>query len=159
MMGGAINVCGNKNRVAEFNMFVDPEAADIVFKSDIKKTLVPLDPCNDIVLTESDFEKLKGSSLYLPIKGMMRQFIKGIEKYEGVKGALVYDAIAAYYLLNPSVFRCKPMDIVIETKGKYTSGMTVAEKRKVVVRHPNVQVTIKLDRDIFMSDFIKILRS
>lgn len=157
IMGGAINVCGNKNRVAEFNMFVDPEAADIVFKSKVKKVLVPLDPCNEIILYQSDFEKLRTSSLYLPIRSMMRHFIKGIEKFEGVKGALVYDVIAAYYLLNPSAFLCKPMDIVIETKGKHTFGMTVAEKRKAENYNFNINVVVKLDRAKFVNDFIKIL--
>src|SRR3989337_3566990 len=159
MMGGAINVPGNKNRVAEFNMFVDPEAADIVFKADVKKTLVPLDPCNDIVLTESNFNSIKGSSLYIPVKKMMKQFIKGIEKHEGVKGALVYDAIAAYYLINPAVFHCKPMDIVIETNGEHTFGMTVAEKRKIEMRNYNVLVATHVEIDKFVEDFINILKS
>lgn len=159
IMGGAINVCGNKNRVAEFNMFVDPEAADIVFKSKVKKTLVPLDPCNNIILYQSDFENLKGSALYLPIKKMMRQFIKGIQKYEGVKGALVYDAIAAYYLLNHSAFQCKPMDIVVETSGEHTFGMTVAEERASEIKNFNVDVVSKIDRDRFTTDFIKIIKS
>jgi len=159
IMGGAINVCGNKNRVAEFNMFVDPEAADIVFKSKVKKVLVPLDPCNETILYQSDFEKLRRSNLYLPIKSMMRHFIKGIEKFEGVKGALVYDVIAAYYLFNPSVFLCQPMDIVIETKGEHTSGMTVAEKRKAENCDFNVDVVVGIDGKRFVNDFIKILRS
>lgn len=159
IMGGAIDVCGNKNRVAEFNMFVDPEAANTVFKSSVKKTLIPLDPCNDIILTESDFEKLKGSNLYQPIKAMMKQFIKGIEKYEGVKGALVYDAIAAYYLLNPSAFSCSPMDIVIETKGEHTFGMTVAEKRKVEIQNHNVSVALRVNGNKFVKDFICIIKS
>src|SRR3989339_812259 len=50
MMGGAIAVPGNKNRVAEFNIFVDPDAADIVFRAPVKKVLVPLDACNDVFL-------------------------------------------------------------------------------------------------------------
>lgn len=159
MMGGAIDVCGNKNRVAEFNMFVDPEAADIVFRSKVKKTLVPLDPCNNIILYNSDFENLKESVLYLPIKKMMSQFIKGIKKYEGVNGALVYDAVAAYYLLNPFAFQCKPMDVVVEIKGDYTSGMTVAEKRIAADKIYNVNVVTKVDRNKFINDFTKIIKS
>lgn len=159
IMGGAINVCGNKNRVAEFNMFVDPEAADIVFKSKVKKVLIPLDPCNNIILCQSDFENLKRSPLYLPIKKMMRQFIRGIQKYESVKAALVYDAIAAYYLLNPSAFQCKPMDIVIETRGKHTFGMTVAEKRASEIKNFNIDVALKINRNRFIRDFIKIIKS
>ena len=89
----------------------------------------------------------------------MRHFIKGIEKFEGVKGALVYDVIAAYYLFNPSVFLCQPMDIVIETKGEHTSGMTVAEKRKAENCDFNVDVVVGIDGKRFVNDFIKILRS
>lgn len=68
IMGGAIAVPGNKNRVGEFNIFVDPEAADIVLKADVRKVLVSLDVCNDVVLTIEDFERLYGSPLYEPIK-------------------------------------------------------------------------------------------
>lgn len=58
IMGGAINVCGNKNRVAEFNIFVDPEAADIVFRSPAEKVLIPLDCCNQIKLTKTSLSKI-----------------------------------------------------------------------------------------------------
>jgi len=159
IMGGAINVCGNKNRVAEFNMFVDPEAADIVFKSKVNKILVPLDCCNKIKLFNSDFNKLKNSKLYRPIKSMMKKYMVGIEKDVGVKGALVYDVLAAYYLLNPKAFRLKKMDIVIETKGLYTPGMTVVEKRKKVIRNFNTKVAMKVKKDVFRKDFINILKN
>lgn len=157
IMGGAIDVCGNKNRVAEFNMFVDPEAADIVFRSKTRKTLIPLDPCNKIVLFLSDFERLKDSNLYLPIRNMMKQFIKGIEKYEGIKVALVYDVLTAYYLINPKAFKLIPMDIVIETEGKHTAGMTVAEKRILEKKSFNVEVALRIDKRVFVEDFIRIV--
>jgi inosine-uridine nucleoside N-ribohydrolase len=62
IMGGAIAVPGNKNRVAEFNIFVDPDAADIVFRSKTQKTLIPLDACNHIFLSLEDFDMLKENS-------------------------------------------------------------------------------------------------
>lgn len=158
MMGGAINVPGNKNRVAEFNMSVDPEAADIVLRANVKKVLIPLDVCNTMPLFLSDFEKLKGTTLYKPIMGMMKKFIAGIAKYEGTQGALVYDAVAAYYLVNPNACTTTQMDIVIETKGEHTFGMTVAEKRIGEKRQYNVAVVTKVEREKFVKDFISILK-
>lgn len=158
IMGGAINVPGNKNRVAEFNMFVDPEAADIVFLANVRKVLVPFDVCSQISLSLPDLNGLKRSSLFRPIMDMMKEFAARIEKYEGVQKVLVPDAVAAYYFLNPKAFKLQPMDIVIETKGDHTFGMTVVEKRAAEKKMYNVDVVTKLDRETFMKDFIRILK-
>lgn len=156
IMGGAIDVPGNKNRVAEFNLFVDPDAAKIVFDAPVKKILVPLDVCNEIPLFLSDFKKIKGN-LKKPVLSMMKKFIKGIEKFENFKGALVYDALAVYYLISPKSCVVKPMDIRIETKGELTAGMSVADKRSWGKKDPDVNVVTKINRNKFVPDFIKIL--
>lgn len=158
IMGGAINVCGNMNRVAEFNMFVDPEAAEIVFQTDVRKVLIPLDVCNQVIIPITDFEILKKSILYRPIKTMMKNFAFELEKDVGVQGVLVYDAVAAYYLINPEAFQLKPMDIVIETRGEYTLGMTVVEKRKMARNDFNIQVAMDIDKNAFIKDFFDILQ-
>lgn len=157
MMAGAINVPGNKNRVAEFNMFVDPEAADIVFRSALQKVLIPLDVCNKVCIQIETFQKIKNKRLAKPILHMMKQFIHGLQKDEGSQGALVFDAVAAYYLINPKAFVLESMDIVIETKGEHTFGMTVAEKRGYKAKICNVAVAIDIDVQQFTTDFINIL--
>jgi inosine-uridine nucleoside N-ribohydrolase len=159
IMGGAVTVPGNKNRVAEFNIFVDPEAAEIVFSSSVKKILVPLDVCNDIILQLSDFEKLQGSPLYEPLLVMMAKYIEGIRAGENFRGALVYDALAAYYLINPKAYTIKPMDIRIETVSELTRGMTVAERRIWGDKNFNVDVVVGIDGKAFKNDFIEILKS
>lgn len=156
IMGGAIDCPGNKNRTAEFNIFVDPEAAEIVFNSGAEITLVPLDICNDIVLTLKDFEGLKRGTLYKPIILMMKKFIKGITKFEKIKGALVYDALAAYYLINPSAYTLVKADIRIETKGEYTRGMSVMDKRIYGKKSYNVNLVTKIDQNRFRKDFVEI---
>jgi len=158
IMGGAIDVCGNMNRVAEFNMFVDPEAAEIVFKAKVNKILIPLDVCNQIIIPIAAFEKLKKAPLYKKIRAMMKSFAFKLEKDVGVKGVLIYDAVAAYYLFNPKAFQLKPMDILIETKGKYTFGMTVAEKRKRARKNFNTQVAMDIDKKAFIRNFFRILK-
>ena len=156
-MGGAIRVPGNKNRVAEFNIFVDPDAADIVFNFPVKKTIVPLDACNDVQLQLEDFEKLKETSLYEPVIKMMKSYIKNIGENEGVFAALMYDPLTVYYLLNPTAYSLKEYDIKIETKGKLTRGMTVAEERNIPKNY-NVNVVEKIDGESFKRDFIEILK-
>lgn len=157
IMGGAITVAGNKNSVGEFNIFVDPEAADIVFRSKVKKILIPLDVCNDIFLSLEDFEQLKNSSLYEPIKNMMKPYIKGIQTFEKTTGALMYDPLAAYYLVNSKAYKTMPMDIKIETVSELTRGMTVADRRNWGEKNYNVDVVVAINRDAFVNDFFSIL--
>lgn len=156
IMGGAIDVPGNKSRVAEFNLFVDPEAAKVVFDAPVKKILIPLDVCNEIPLFLSDFKQIKGE-LNKPIISMMKHFIKGIKKFENFKGALVYDALATYFLVNLKAYELTKMDVRIETKGEFTAGMSVADKRNYGEKDFNIDVVTKIDRDAFVKDFIKYL--
>lgn len=158
IMGGAISVPGNKNRVAEFNIFVDPDAADIVFNANVKKVLISLDVCNDMFFSIEDFDKLKNSSLYGPIKNMMGFYIDGIQAFEKTNGALMYDPLAAYYLINPKAFKTTPMDIKIETQGELTRGMTVADKRTWGDKNPNINVATSVDKEAFTKDFFDILK-
>lgn len=156
IMGGAIKVPGNKNRVAEFNIFVDPDAADIVFNFPVKKTIIPLDACNNIKLQLEDFEKLKGTDLYEPIIKMMKPYIKNIGKNEGVFAALMYDPLTVYYLINPKACNVLEYNIKVETKGEITRGMTVAELRNMK-KEFNVNVVEKINEESFKRDFIEIL--
>ena len=156
MMGGAIAVPGNKNRVAEFNFFVDPEAAKIVFDSEVEKILVPLDACNDIILPEQSIKEIreKAGDIGKVLSNMLVPYVENIKKYDNMAGTLMYDPLAAYYLINPSTFQFEEMDIKIETKGEYTFGMSVAERRVGALKNPNVKVAIKIDGQKFIDDFV-----
>lgn len=158
IMGGTVEACGNKSRVAEFNIFCDPEAASIVFDAPVKKIVAPLDVANTMPMFLSDFQKLKGSELYKPIISMMRHFIKGIKKYESTKGALMYDPLAAYFLINPKAYKTVPMDMRIETKGDLTYGMSVVDRRGYGEKTFNVNVITNINRKLFVKDFIEICK-
>jgi len=155
IMGGAIKVPGNANRVAEFNIFVDPEAADIAFRFPVKKALIPLDACMNVKMRVSDFERIKDPLLREPIVSMMTVCIQMISEKEGFDAALMYDPLTVYSLIKPSA--CKKMDyhISIETKGEITRGMTVADLRKIRKEKPNVTVVEWISEKSFKDDFIK----
>ncbi|MCL4208008.1 nucleoside hydrolase [Patescibacteria group bacterium] len=157
IMGGAIDVAGNKNRVSEFNFFVDPEAASIVMQSQIPKTLVPLDACNQVVMQVDDFKKISNQKLNKILLPMMEHFFAGLIKDEGTTGILVYDALAAFFLINPDSFVTEKMDILIETTGELTSGMCVVEKRDYKEKNFNVDVVTKTDGQIFIKNLIDVL--
>jgi len=157
IMGGAIGVPGNKNRVAEFNFFVDPEAADLVFKTKIPKVLISLDACNQVVLQVNDFKRIKNKSLQKLLIPMMEHFIDGLVNDEGTNGILVYDALAAFFLINPKAFKLKEMNVIIETRGEHTAGMSVTEKREHKVKETNVRVVSEIKKESFIKDLFKYL--
>ena len=157
IMGGAIQVPGNKNRVAEFNFFVDPEAADIVLRSNMRKTLLPLDVCITTSLKIEDFKTIADKHLRAKLLPMMHHFLKGLRKDETQAGILAYDALAGYILLNPQAFHFTDMDVVVETRGEHTFGMSVAERRELKIGKCNIRVATAIDRQQFRQDFFKIL--
>lgn len=159
MMGGAIAVMGNKSRVAEFNIFCDPEAAEIVFNASVKKTLVPLDPCNEVILTDADIAALPQGIIGSMLKQALKPYVENIRTFDGMYGALMYDPIAAYVLIDPDAFEMEAMDVRVETASKgLTYGMTVAERRAVVTREKNMDVVTRVDAAKFIQAFLGAIR-
>lgn len=157
MMGGAIRVPGNKNRVAEFNFFVDPEAADIVFKFPVRKTIIPLDACTTIQLKISDFKKIKNKRIRNALLKIIKPYIQNTCREEGVNAALMYDVLAVYYLLKPKKCTAKKFNIQIETDGTLTRGMSVTELRKAKKEKPNCNVVETIPKNDFIKTFIQTL--
>jgi inosine-uridine nucleoside N-ribohydrolase len=159
-MGGAIDVAGNKNRVAEFNIFVDPEAADIVMRFPVKKTLVPLDACNHVLLQLKDISAVRDDRLRNLLNKMLTPYIANLEKDVGISGALMYDPLTIFYLLQPSSCRTVMQNVLIETKGDVTCGMTVVDKRKVSDGlEPNVKIVKYIEAKDFITCFIDALNT
>lgn len=156
IMGGAVSVCGNKSRTAEFNFFVDPEAAKMVFEASIEKVLIPLDACNEIILPKESIEdiKEKAGDIGETLANMLLPYVDNLKKFDNMNGALMYDPLAAYYLINPDAFKLEDMDIVIETKGEHTFGMSVAEKRSGAKKSPDAKVAVEINGEEFISDFV-----
>lgn len=159
-MGGAIAVPGNKNRVAEFNCFVDPEAADIVIRFPVDQVLVPLDACNRVRLALDDFRAVADRRLCAALLSMIEPYIANTAAHEGVPAALMYDPLTIFYALRPAVCPGEQMHVIVETDGTATRGMTVVDRRKVSDgAEPNVRVVTRIPAGRFRKDFFTALNA
>lgn len=159
IMGGALKTPGNTNCVAEFNIFVDPEAADIVFRSPITKTLIPLDICNQISITGSDLKKIKDKTILSLLTKIITPYIRKLSKKEGMNKAILYDPLTMYSALYPNKTKTYTCNISIETKGELTRGMTVTDLRKKQNTKSNVTVVDYINKNEFKKDFFRILNT
>jgi pyrimidine-specific ribonucleoside hydrolase len=159
-MGGAICVPGNMNRVAEFNIFVDPEAADIVMRFPVGKTLVPLDACSHVLVQTRDLSRIKNDKLRMLLSEMLTPYIANLEKDTGEKGALMYDPLTVFYLLCPISCRVDRRNVLIETEGAITRGMTVVDRRKINDgTPPNATVVNYIESKDFIDRFVDTLNA
>lgn len=157
IMGGAIREPGNMNRVAEFNFFVDPEAADTVFRFPVQKTLVPLDACNQVRLSLADFDAIPNTTVRDLVVAMAAPYIENIAREEGIEAAPLYDPLTVFYLISPESCILERYHVAIETEGDLTRGMSVADRRPHPEAPPNTGVVMWVDETIFRTRFMHIL--
>ncbi len=153
LMGGAYFQVGNITPAAEFNIYVDPEAADIVFKSGVPITVMPLDVTHRALVTpdrNSAFRTL-GNRVGQAVAEMTDFFERfDIEKY-GSEGAPLHDPCVTAYLIRPDLFSGRHVNVEIETQGRLTTGMTVADWWGVSGRAPNATFMGNIDDDGFFA--------
>jgi ribokinase len=127
IMGGAIAVPGNVTAVAEFNIFVDPHAADIVFRSGLPITLVPLDVTQQVRLTPAVFRAWGSrSKLARFMRQITQHFLQGERRQRGMA---IHDPLAVAVALDPSLVQLTPLRLGVETQGERALGMTIADRR------------------------------
>ncbi|CAH1059106.1 nucleoside hydrolase [Paenibacillus pseudetheri] len=149
LMGGGISY-GNVTSTAEFNIFVDPEAARIVFESGIPITMSGLDVTDKAAIFEDEIVALKERGPVSTMVGELLDFYSIYGKKMGYVGSALHDPCAVAWLLRPELFESEHLYVTVETEGKLTRGMTVADKRKKTDRPANVEVLVGVDREAFM---------
>ena len=153
MMGGAYFEVGNITPAAEFNIFVDPEAADIVFRAGIKLTVMPLDVTHKVLTTKPRIQALRDlNTVAGTAMAEMVDFFErfDVEKY-GSEGAPLHDPCVIAYLLKPSLFSGRQINVEIECQSDLTLGMTVADWWGVTDRPSNALFIGDVDADGFFS--------
>jgi len=154
-MGGAFRVPGNTGPVAEFNYYVDPEAAQAVLSSSIPITVIPLDLTQQLVLMRSDLERRalrRANALSRLIARMTKFYMQYHFKTERFFGAFLHDPIAVAAAIRPSLFRIQRLHVEIETRGLLTRGMSIADSR-VAARGRRADVALKFDKEQFLRLF------
>jgi purine nucleosidase len=151
MMGGGFFEGGNTTPAAEFNVFVDPHAAHVVFTSGIPIVMMPLDVTHQALATPDRlrrFEEL-GTRTGDAVHGMLDFYDRwDMEKY-GTAGAPVHDAAVIAHLLDPGIYAGKEVFVEIETAPGPTQGMTVIDWWGVTGSPPNAMVMNRVDADRF----------
>ena len=153
LMGGAYFQVGNITPTAEFNIYVDPEAADIVVKSGVPIVIMPLDVTHKALTTRPRVEAFRDMGtepgrMVAEWTDFFERFDK--EKY-GSEGAPLHDPCVIAYLLKPDLFQGREVNVMVETGSELTMGMTVADWWRVTDRAPNAMFMGEVDADGFFA--------
>ena len=151
MMGGGFFEGGNITPAAEFNIYVDPQAADIVFRAGIPVVMMPLDVTHKLLTTKARVSRIRdiGTRPAIAMAEMLEFFERfDIEKY-GSDGGPLHDPSVIAYLIKPELFQGRDCNVEIEVSSELTMGMTVVDWWRVTERSANARVMRNVDADGF----------
>lgn len=153
LMGGAYFEVGNITPAAEFNIYVDPEAAKIVFDCGAPITVMPLDVTHKALVTAERNNAFR--ALDTPVGVAVAEMTDFFERFDkekyGSAGAPLHDPCVTAYLIRPDLFTGRHINVEIETKSELTLGMTVADWWGVTNRAPNATFMGDIDADGFFT--------
>lgn len=161
LMGGAAGP-GNWTPAAEFNIYVDPQAADMVFKSGLPITMCGLDVTHEAQVMDEDIERVR--TITNPVAQCVAGLLDFFMIYHrdpkwGFAGAPLHDPCTIAWLLAPALFHGVECRVDIETGGTHTSGMTVVDRYGLTGKAANALVLLGLDRAGFIDLLVTRLRA
>jgi len=149
-MGGSIGE-GNVTPAAEFNAFVDPEAAAAVFESGIPVTMVGLDVTHKALFTRAHAERLRGAGRVGTFVAELSDFFQLFhERSYRFDGSPIHDAMAVGHVIDPTLLTTTHVNVAIETASEFCDGRTVVDLRAVTGRGPNAHVGVDVDAPRFL---------
>lgn len=153
LMGGGYFEGGNITPTAEFNIYVDPQAADIVFRSGVPLVVMPLDVTHKALVTKRRNDAFRALNTPAGIAvAQMTDFFERFDKEKyGSEGAPLHDPCVTAYLIKPELFTGRHINVEIEVTSELTMGMTVADWWRVTDRAPNAKFMGGIDADGFFA--------
>lgn len=151
LMGGAQQEAGNSSPVAEFNIFVDPHAAEIVFKSGAPIVMFPLDVTHQVLTAEIYMDRLKalGGRVALASYEMLDFYRQYDQIKYGTDGGPLHDPCVIAWLIQPDIFRGKTVNVEIETASPLGTGQTIIDRWTITDRRRNAHVLMHADSPAF----------
>jgi purine nucleosidase len=152
-MAGAHFHGGNVTPSAEFNVYVDPHAADIVFRSGVPITILPLDVTHKARTSPIRMERLRnlGNEAGKLVADILTSYERRETEHFGGEGGPLHDPCAIGYLLDPTLFRGKKVNVSVELQGGLTLGETVVDWHGVTDRKLNAFWINEMDSDRFFA--------
>ena len=152
LMGGGYFEGGNITPAAEFNIYVDPEAAKIVFDAKVPLVVMPLDVTHKALTSRARVEAFRSAGRVGPAVASWTDFFERFDKEKyGSEGAPLHDPCTIAYLLKPELFTGRHINVEIETDSALTLGMTVADWWRVTDRPANARFMGGIDDDGFFA--------
>ena len=153
LMGGAYFEVGNITPAAEFNIYVDPEAAAKVFACGAPITVMPLDVTHKALTNAARVQAFR--DLGTPVGQAVAEWTDFFERFDkekyGAAGAPLHDPCTIAYLIRPEIFSGRHINVEIETLSELTRGMTVADWWRVSGRPQNATFMGDVDAAAFFA--------
>ncbi len=149
LMGGSIGL-GNTTPAAEFNIYVDPEAAREVFDSGLPITMSGLDVTHQAGAGPEERKRLRATGeVGGVVAGFLEFFASTYERIYGFDAPPLHDPVSVAAVLEPDLLKTRPMRVDVECESLLTRGETVCDFYGVTKRQPNAEVGVELDRENF----------
>ncbi|HTV59456.1 MAG TPA: nucleoside hydrolase [Verrucomicrobiae bacterium] len=160
LMGGG-NARGNREPLAEFNIWQDPEAADIVFRSGLPVTMVGLNLTHQAKATPDVVRRMQAlnNEVARMAVGLIEFFRSTYAKHFRFDAPPIHDACAVARVIEPEIVQCEFVNVEVELNGTYTYGATVCDMDGVTGRKPNANVATVLNQETFWDLMIEALAS
>lgn len=161
LMGGSAGP-GNWTPAAEFNIYVDPEAAEMVFGAGVPITMCGLDVTHAAQVMDEDIERIR--AITNPIARTVAELLDFFMIYHrdpkwGFVGAPLHDPCTIVWLLRPELFEGIECHVSVETQGQYTVGMTVVDRYRLSPHEPNATVLLGVERQGFIDLLVEQLQA
>jgi inosine-uridine nucleoside N-ribohydrolase len=159
LMGGAIGE-GNVTPAAEFNIWVDPEAAARVFESGVNVTMVGLDVTHQALFGPDRVERLRGRGRVSEVVAELLDFFGQFHrKAYGWNGSPIHDAVAVAAVMRPDVLETIRCGVRVDTEGELGRGRTNVDRRGRMGWEPNAGVAVGIDADGFLDLLVERILS